>query len=425
MRLHFEDYEEVFTPGAPVFLENFFVGREQEAKDLHRILHRRGFHPIIIGDRGVGKTSLFRQALKNSESNIVSIECGYRMNFEELAIRILDELGYDTDETESTRDISKEVNGQAKVMGIGVGAKGTQKDSTKRKGLAMKDLNSWDLFSVLRSLPEKNIIVIDEYDRILPEKENVHAAMADLIKNLADYSAETETRFVIIGVGQRVADLLGKHESIERSTCEIYLRPLRDEDVFFFLTEAEEQLQFQFDKDVKQSIINCAMGYPYFFHLVGLECLDAMQDRDPNSRSVTKEDYERAIEKAVRRAFQAELRKYRKAINGLDERDSLMIRELSLRVGGQRLKRLKFRQEMVTSRIFASDEFDAILLKLQQEANLVYISRRYDVIRFRDPLLAPFLRSWIHGHQISSKPQATQLGLFSWKDFQEDPVADG
>jgi hypothetical protein len=38
-------------------------------------------------------------------------------------------------------------------------------------------------------------------------------------------------------------------------------------------------------------------------------------------------------------------------------------------------------------------EFNSILVKLEQDKKLIYVSRNMDDVRFVDPLLAPFLRN--------------------------------
>jgi MoxR-like ATPase len=59
----FSDYQKLLKPSAPILERRYLYGRAQELLDLERAMTRDGHHPIVIGARGVGKTSLVRVAL--------------------------------------------------------------------------------------------------------------------------------------------------------------------------------------------------------------------------------------------------------------------------------------------------------------------------------------------------------------------------
>ena len=48
----------VFTPGFPINHRDFFKGRVQQIKRILDTIPSPGRHPIVFGQRGVGKTSL-------------------------------------------------------------------------------------------------------------------------------------------------------------------------------------------------------------------------------------------------------------------------------------------------------------------------------------------------------------------------------
>src|SRR5262245_12675617 len=48
----------VFTPGSPVSERDLFAGRQDQITRLMEAVSQRGFHAVLYGDRGVGKTSL-------------------------------------------------------------------------------------------------------------------------------------------------------------------------------------------------------------------------------------------------------------------------------------------------------------------------------------------------------------------------------
>src|SRR5271157_619723 len=48
----------VFTPGAPINEKDLFAGRTQQVEKIIDAVSQRGYHAILYGERGVGKTSL-------------------------------------------------------------------------------------------------------------------------------------------------------------------------------------------------------------------------------------------------------------------------------------------------------------------------------------------------------------------------------
>jgi len=256
-------------------------------------------------------------------------------------------------------------------------------------------LDSWTVFQWCKQLDKPLTIVIDEYDTIPTGAVDFHSAVAELMKAAADNSSsDSDVHIVVVGVAQSAAALLGRHDSIERSAREIYLRPLRTEDVLDFLSGAEDELSFSFVADIKHRIARDSLGYPYFVHLVGLECMDAMLARDKNARQVIEQDYERAIRRAVQRAYRSELRKYQKAVEGLGEAEMAVIREL-VAVDDPEPARLELQRRLEQKRSMTAAEFDHAWVRLQQERRILYVSRNNDGIRFADPLMKPFLRATI------------------------------
>lgn len=384
-------YEKIFTPGAPVKAREYLFGRDQELADLARAVRRPGLHPIVVGHRGVGKTSLVYQAFRDIDPHPITVGCNPAITFERIGVEVLKALGLDVSETERSREVSKEVEGGATPFGIGVKASGSQKDTIKHRGLGADTVEPWLVYQRLREAPRRYLIILDEYDAIPSHAETVHAGVAYLIKTLADHAHECNSRLVIVGVAQSAQDLLGRHESVERSGREIFVRPLRSEDVADFLTIAERRLHFTFEPNVKSAIVDQSMGYPYFVHLVGLECLDAMYAHHPRARTVTEEDFRKALVRAVDHAFRSELRKFAPVVRGLLPVERVLVQELASYTRPPQRKQLESVVQRKTS--ITPEQFDHAWVRLQQELRLLYVSRNNDTIRFSDPLLGPFLRA--------------------------------
>jgi Cdc6-like AAA superfamily ATPase len=48
----------VFTPGAPINERDLFAGRLAQVRQIVNSISQRGYHAVLFGERGVGKTSL-------------------------------------------------------------------------------------------------------------------------------------------------------------------------------------------------------------------------------------------------------------------------------------------------------------------------------------------------------------------------------
>src|SRR5262245_34355728 len=48
----------VFTPGAPINDRELFAGRIEQIRQIMTAISQRGYHAVLFGERGVGKTSL-------------------------------------------------------------------------------------------------------------------------------------------------------------------------------------------------------------------------------------------------------------------------------------------------------------------------------------------------------------------------------
>jgi len=404
--MNFNEYDKVFTPASPISNLSFLFGREQEVYDLERSINRPGLHPIIIGNRGVGKTSLVHSTIKKNKYKHITITCNSRITFNSFALNLLRNLGYDINTTESIKAQTKNLEGSVSPFEIGLKGDYKEKSTSRDIGLGSINFDAWTVFEYLKEESKKYFIVLDEYDVIPKNKKNFHKNIAELIKTIGDNNHLCDSRIVVVGIARSAQALLGEHESIERNAREIFLRPLRNEDIRDFLSEAEESLNFKFERQVKERIVNGSNGYPYYVHLVGLECIDAMLRRDKKNRIVKLEDYSIAIKRSVNHAFRSVLNKYRHSVEELTPKEIQIIKEfVRLTDYNEKISRDVFTSVIVQHGVSSREELDSLLLKLQQKKRLIYISRNDDTIRFTEPLMGPFLRIWIMKQKVSGQLQ--------------------
>lgn len=198
----------------------------------------------------------------------------------------------------------------------------------------------------------------------------------------------------------------------------MHLNPLTATAVRAFLSSAEDELRVRFSPAVKDSIVDTSSGYPYFVHLVGLECLAAMHRRDSHDRVVGEHDYKEAIGRAVRRAFRAELRKYSNAMRNLDQLAMSVVREIASLGRGDRHVTEDELQKRVTFIMKTSANDVRAAFRHLHESGLVFATSTNRYVRFRDPLLGPFIRAWMLP-ELGPEPDVRQLQLFGESEGTE------
>ena len=401
-----EKYEEVFTPGAPIDNKKMLFGRDQEYNDLINAIKRKGEHAIIIGDRGVGKTSLVKTVLRQLKD-----ECGlissirtcdpfssYNMVFENL----IRDIGFDTRKIESSSECTSQHEVKANVSILSGGLKAEDKQIEKHIPNDVK-ITPWEVFNFFKNNENKYILVLDEYDAVhLSENQKeFHTSTAYTIKTFADNSDICSSKIIIVGVSQSSDDLIGKHISIERNLKEIYLRPIKKAHIHDYLSYVEDFLEIKIDDLVKKDIVESSLGYPYFFHLVGLESIEAMLNRNDSELIVKMIDYNKAIERATNQAFQAELSKYKSIFfdksSNEDERNLLITLSSVSEYPTPRTVLKKYCDKYKFDK-----PFEEILINLIQDRRVIHLSKSLDNIRFYDPLLRPFVRKF---YKIGNYPR--------------------
>lgn len=169
-------------------------------------------------------------------------------------------------------------------------------------------------------------------------------------------------------------------------------------------------MDIRFENRVKDRLARGSLGYPYFVHLVGLESIEAMLDRDQSANVVSWIDFKHGVSRAVDKAYRAELKKYNNIADYASPTEDAIIEGLAS-YSELSPRRTVLRHYVCTRSKIKEEEFDAALIKLTQEKRFLYLSRRTDQIGFIDPLMRAFIREHIFvrkDQQLSND----QLGLF-------------
>ena len=87
---------EVFRSSAPIDDQDLFAGRNHELFSVIEAMQSAGQHAVIYGERGVGKTSLARVAMKVAEAQsqplTARVNCDGNDSYDSLWMKVLDEI---------------------------------------------------------------------------------------------------------------------------------------------------------------------------------------------------------------------------------------------------------------------------------------------------------------------------------------------
>ncbi len=255
------EMHEVFTPGSPINHRDFFKGRVQQVRRILDTIPSPGRHPIVFGQRGVGKTSLVNiltQLLPNYLS--VKVTCDSSDTFKTIWNRVLQKVtvNFKTTAFGFSRQVAEEKTNLAAFLG---------KDN---------GLHSADVAGILAALQQKAIFVIDEFDRITDT--GVKSAMADLLKNLSDNNPNAT--LVLVGVGESITDLIGVHPSVSRNLVQVEMPLMTGEEIKEIVSKGAERLALNIDGSVLQDVAYLSGGFPHYAHLLGLSICKACVIRD-------------------------------------------------------------------------------------------------------------------------------------------------
>ncbi|MCD0420833.1 ATP-binding protein [Rubrivivax sp. JA1024] len=249
---------QVFTPGYPVSHQDMFAGRMDQLQRVIETLHAPGRHPVMFGQRGVGKTSLANilgQVLKDMLS--VKISCDGADTFATVWNRVL---------------VSASVRFKQKALGFS----GEDTDRSMTLGQALgHDPNSTkpaEVADLLRRMNAPAVIILDEFDKLTDPQ--IKSQFADLIKIVSD-TAPLVT-IVMVGVAENIHELVGQHESIQRNLVHVELPLMSDAEIETIYTKGLDRLGIGYKASVVSQIPVLAGGFPHYAHLLGLASAKAV-----------------------------------------------------------------------------------------------------------------------------------------------------
>jgi Cdc6-like AAA superfamily ATPase len=285
---------QAFSPTAPINRAVLFAGRSEQIDRVISAVFQRGQHVIIFGERGVGKTSLAnclfdflsQAGVQSMESG--TINCDASMDFSSLWHKIFRDMSIKT----------------PALQAAGFSAQPEEQHSSL-EALVPERVTPDDVRHVLKTLPNKSMIIIDEMDRI-GNKQETTTLLADTIKTLSDHSIDST--LILVGVADSVDELIHEHKSTERALAQIHMPRMSDPELIEILNKALVPAEITIDEDAKSKIVRLSKGLPHYTHLLGLHA--ALTAINTKRNAIIKADIIKAIEVALKEAQQSIISAY-------------------------------------------------------------------------------------------------------------------
>lgn len=276
------DIGSVFTPGAPINDRELFAGRIEQITQILSAISQRGYHAVLFGERGVGKTSLsniLAAILKESKGSylLCRVNCDATDTYSSLWHKAL-------------RDI---IVTRSKP-GIGFTA-GEVVMSQSIVDALPSILTPDEIRRVLTHLAHgvTLVVVFDEFDRM--QSNTITTTMADTIKMLSDYSVAAT--ILLIGVADSVNELISEHQSIERALIQIPMPRMSDDEVREVINKGLIRLSMTIDPGALDHMVSLSQGIPYITHLLALHTARTAGETDV--RNITFDHLSVGIDKAL------------------------------------------------------------------------------------------------------------------------------
>lgn len=310
-----------FKPNSPVY-SGMFAGRSSEIQDINNALFQtkngNPNHIMIIGERGIGKTSLLllTKNFANGEVVIdrkdkkhnfltVQINLNNKMSVSDLAISLKNKLNREINKINPNIVLIKKCwDFISKIEVAGLSYKGSTQNFPERNQIIEEF--TYSLVDTVKSLTQNVssrkvgftekmdglIILIDEADNACPDLD-----LGVFLKNLSEILVAENCNnilFVLAGLPNLHDVLKNSHESSLRLFKEYYLSPLTKNEVNQLINNGlkessnKSEIKTKITKDALDMIYEFSEGYPHFVQQVGFSAFEVDENGEIDNEDVAK-----------------------------------------------------------------------------------------------------------------------------------------
>jgi Cdc6-like AAA superfamily ATPase len=344
------EVENAFQPAKEISDVRRFAGRAKAVGAVFLGLMAEGANIAIVGNRGIGKTSLARQVqnFANGDNDLLEklkLEYSHAFDFQvfyltcgtsttskdELLSRLitsdqcLGEWLYDIPKTKKLiHNISPKLSAQI----FGIGGEVSTQHSIEHSHETVGVPHSVDTIfeNIVTSLVDQNltkdgiIFIIDEFDQIKDP-----SGIASFLKAIATNTKKV--KFCIVGVANDIQELMQEHESSDRlfAGTIVALEPMSKEELGEIIEIAEINIDryITFSEDARNQLVSIVQGHPYLVHLIGKFAFRAAYMA--SQRVIDSEDVNAVLRSIAENASDPVLEgRYRKAVASSALRESVL-----------------------------------------------------------------------------------------------------
>ena len=345
-----------------------------------------GIHPIVIGARGVGKTSLVQEVINEFDLSS-QIEANTVKSFDELARHICDDSAVsDQLVTQTLEQHEESMDAKANIAVASGGLSSKRTSSELFKGLGEESISPQQLLRLLEGAKTKIVFSIDELDDLI-EDSDIPYNLAKFAKSVSNQSKRVNHKFVFSGIGSGAHDLFSGHLSSNRNFPIIYLNPINSEHLRKFIESATNSLGIKVPSEISEEVISDSSGFPYYVHQIFFHLFEVIEEL--NESEISYEHYKEAKKRAFDSAFSHQLNKYKFTIYSLSNIEKEI---LQLMVNGLKVN---FKFNSIEQRLISHHNVDSAKKAFRSLTDNGYISYRKSdkTISLVEPLLKPFLRT--------------------------------
>lgn len=287
-----------FHPYVPVSEEGFagHVYASRHAGGLQdkvgEALAAPGRQLLLVGDQGVGKTSLILLACWSFGLGVCRISCGN--TFTQMVEEGLGRLGEWREEEEVEHlDGSGELRvGVPGAFGMRAkaGAETSRRFTAYDPGLANR------LIAALRAT-DVSVLFLDSLEALngKPHERDTVLAIADLMKAVADRPAleDRMPTIAVAGDGSAAENVNEIAAVIGRRAAHLVMPHMPPAELHEILFKGEQELGLHFEAEVADEIVSLSDGLPYYVHLFALHAAGWAVDEDRTD--ITSDDFLRAL----------------------------------------------------------------------------------------------------------------------------------
>ena len=291
-----------FTPGVPVPIE-FFVGREKETTEIiekvAKSVARKTLERVFItGERGIGKSSLCRMAVRIAEEKheVMSLHVflGGVTSLEEMVRRIFERLLQESRHRSWFDGVKGFLGNHVKevgLFGVSLAFDAPQRDLSQAVSAFGPTLRK--LLKRIDSQRKGLLIVLDDLNGLAGKD-----AFANWLKSLVDEIATARDplplTLILAGLPERRTQLLDTQPSLDRVFDLVAIRPLDREETGLFFQNTLKKVNVGVTADALNVFWRFSGGYPVFLHEIG----DAVFKADTDGKIQTDDAFKGVINAA-------------------------------------------------------------------------------------------------------------------------------